>query len=119
MMSRLTVTEWEAEVRDHNQALDLLVRPATLHRPAPLMEVLEFGLTRRLDANATREVLDNVDSGLRAIMQGQRGKRWLREAIREMAEEFADEFAEDVACEAQAAYDEMQAKREMVAGGVE
>ena len=119
MGHKIPPDDWMRYIRDHNQALDLLVRPATLHRPAPLMEVLEFGLTRRLDANATREVLDNVDSGLRAIMQGQRGKRWLREAIREMAEEFADEFAEDVACEAQAAYDEMQAKREMVAGGVE
>lgn len=95
---KLTDRQWKTSLRDARSVIGTQASERT-----DLMPALTHEIARKLEGRVTREVMENLEVGVRAAL-GERGtwcksgaRRYLEACIEGIAEEFAEEFAEDVA----------------------
>jgi hypothetical protein len=120
VMHELTDRQWETSLRDARSAIDQLACAKTALMPALIHEI-----ARKLEGRVSREVMENLERGVRNML-GKRNtwrpseaRSYLQACIEGIAEEFAEAFAEDVATEAQAHIDEYPPHETVIVTGGE
>jgi hypothetical protein len=117
-MNKLTDRQWETSLRDARATIDRLACAKT-----DLMPALIHELRRKLEGRVSREVMENLEIGVRNILgkpntwRPSEARSYLQACIEGITEEFAEEFADDVATATQAHLEEYPVRETIVTGG--